>query len=96
MYTLHPWMCAFASNALQRQVAKTISTADYAHLLQALQAWVVGQTMWQHYYTTTKPEDDIAHWCQDVQRQVQGEIRRQGKGHLFVMFQQARERRGRT
>ena len=96
MYTLRRWMCAFASNALQRQVAEEISKAEYAHLLQALQAWVVGQTRLQHYYTSTRPADDIGHWCEDVQRQVQREIRTQGKGHLFLMLQQAQERRGST
>ena len=33
MYTLRRWMCAFAANALQRQVAEEISTAEYEHLL---------------------------------------------------------------
>jgi hypothetical protein len=96
MYTLRRWMCAFAANAMHRQVAEEISQVEYAHLLQALQAWVVGKTRLQHYYTSTRPADDIGRWCEDVQRQVQREIRKQGKGHLFVMLQQARERRGRT
>ena len=64
-------------NALQCQVAEEISQAEYAHLLQALEAWVVGKTILPHYYTSTRPADDIGHWCEDVQRQVQREIRTQ-------------------
>jgi len=95
-YTLRRWMCAFAANALQRQVAEEISKMEYEYLLQALQAWVVGKTMLQHYYTSTRPADDIGHWCEDVRRQVQREIRKQEKGHLFLLLQQAQERRRRT
>jgi hypothetical protein len=83
-------MCTFAANALQRQIASKITHAEYASLLQALQAWIIGKTMFQHYYTSASPTDDIGHWCEDVKRQVQREILKQGKGHLFVMLQQVR------
>jgi DNA-directed RNA polymerase specialized sigma24 family protein len=87
---LPPWSVAVALHyGSGVRLTDNLGAQNRAVILDILQHCRVGTTMFRHYYTTQKPEDDIGHWREEVKRQVRQAIRTHGKGQLFVRLQQA-------
>jgi hypothetical protein len=81
---LPPWCVAVAlHHGSGVGLTEDLDDQQRSAIMDILRRCRVGITTFRHYYTTPKPEDDIGHWCAEVQRQVWRAIRKQGKGHLF-------------